>query len=516
MKKGKKLRNVGRRTISIFKQIILIIITLALIALQIALIYGLLFEAANIQFLYIFIKVLGFICVVNLIDKEMISSFKIIWIIIILVFPFVGTIFYLFAGDERTFPKKKSRKVRSYVNTFIPSQKDLKSLKEEDDVLYKHVSVITRGCDFPYYRNTEVTYFNHIDEKVERMLEDIKNAKKYIFIEYFIISSGKLLDNLIEALTVASSNGVIIKICYDDFGSKTNLKAADIKRLKAIPNLKLVKFAPLGFTLNLTVNYRNHRKTLIIDGEIGYMGGDNLADEYANYITRFGYWRDNGVRIYGEGVNNLIYMFAETWYLSTKEMLEINDYISPVKTQDNYVVMPYADGPTDNRNPAHDLYVSMINNAKDYLYISTPYLIIDRDFLNELIMAARSGVDVRILVPGIPDKKTVYLMSRSHFGELLKAGVKIYKYTPGFNHAKNFICDDKYGTVGSVNVDYRSLYLHFENGLFINDNEIVQEMRKDFEDSLKESEEITYEVWKKRPAISKIIEFVLKVFSTLM
>ena len=349
------------------------------------------------------------------------------------------------------------------------------------------------------------------------MIEDIKNAKKYIFIEYFIISSGILLNSLIDVLEKKGKEGVEIRICYDDFGSKLGLKNKDLNRIKLIPNLEIVKFAPLGLTINISANYRDHRKTVIIDGKIAYVGGDNLADEYANYKTRFGYWRDNAIRIEGEAVNNCLFSFAESWYLSTKKILDINEYKVIHKVEDsNNIVMPFGDGPTDRRNPAYDLYTSIADNAQNYLYISTPYLIIDPEFIDHICNACRSGVDVKVLIPGIPDKKTVYYLTQSHFGEILRAGGKIYKYSPGFNHAKNYICDDKYAVIGSINVDYRSLYLHFENGVYLSHDEEIIKMKEDFLNAISQSEEIDYNKWKNRPLLLKITQFILKLFSPLM
>lgn len=514
MKQNK--RHIGRRTLSIFKQIILILVTLVLLALQLITLYYVIFTASKIKWLYFFVYLLGYICVIDLIGKDMVGSFKLIWIIIILIFPFVGTIFFITCGDGRTFPTRKIRKIKAYLKNYMVHDQDLTTEIELDDTASKHISILHNGCKLYPSSNTRLRYYKNIDNKFHDMLEDIAKAKKFIFIEYFIISSGIMLNRLIEALDKASNRGVEIKIIYDDFGSKTTLKHDDLKKLQTIKNLKINKFAPFGLTLNITINYRDHRKMIVIDGEIGYVGGDNIADEYANYITRFGYWRDNAIRLEGKAVDNLVYMFSETWFLSTKEMLNIEKYRSNQDIESNNIVFTYSDGPTDDLNPAADLYLSIIQNAKKYIYISTPYFIIDQEFINNLVMASKSGVDVRILIPGIPDKKTVFLLTQSHFGKLLREGVKIYKYTPGFNHAKNMICDDKYATIGSVNIDYRSLYLHFENGVYVYDDKIISELKNDFENDLNISEEISYDAWKKRKWYVKVIGFILKLFSTLM
>lgn len=513
----KSFRNNGRKTLSIFKQIILVIVSLILIFMQIALLYLVLFTASHITWLYFLINIIGYCCVIALIGKDMVSSFKLVWIVIILIFPFPGTILYLTCGDGRTFPIRKVRKIEKYLSQYSSDVIDIEPIKKRDWIAYKHVSATLNSCGLSPHYNTQIKYYSDIDKKFKEMIEDIRKAEHYVFIEFFIISSGFMLNELIEVLKEVTNRGVEVKIIYDDFGSKKGLKESDLSRIKKIsPNLIITKFAPLGATLNLKMNYRDHRKIVVIDGKVGYVGGDNIADEYANYITRFGHWRDNAIRLEGEAIDNLVFMFAETWYLSTKVKLDMDKYRVSYKRPSQSLVYPYCDGPTDNRNPAVDLYVSMIQNARDYIYISTPYFIIDQNFIDSIVMAKKSGVDVKILIPGVPDKKTVYILTKGHFGKMLREGVKIYTYTPGFNHAKNFICDDLYATVGTVNVDYRSLYLHFENGVYIHNDPMIEELKRDFLDDVSKSEELTYEMWKKRKWYIKILEFILKIFATLM
>ena len=506
-----------RATLSILKKIILIIVSLILLAIQLLLIYLVFFKASHISWVYIIVRAIGLICVIAIFDKNIVGSYKLLWTILILIAPFIGTILFLLYGDERSFPKHKSRKIHRTIDKYLPVNAYSDIIRKIDPVAYKHITIVNNGTHLPIYTRTDVTFYSDIEKKANDLLEDMKNAKRYIFIEFFIISSGKMLDSFIEVLNQKGNEGIEIKVCYDAFGSKSGLKKKDVNRLKQIPNLTLVKFAPFGLSINIAVNYRDHRKLVIIDGNIAYMGGDNLADEYANYKTRFGYWRDNAVRIEGEAVENCLFLFAETWYLSTKKIIDMEKYKgnSSIPNTMN-IVMPFGDGPTDSNNPACDLYNSITDNAKKYLYISTPYFIIDREFINHICAASKSGVDVRILVPGIPDKKTVYVLTQSHFGDLLKAGVKIYRYKPGFNHAKNYICDDNYAVVGSINVDYRSLYLHFENGVYLSNDKSILEMKKNFLDDLEKSEEIKLEDYKKRNIFVRAIAFIMKIFSPLM
>lgn len=516
-KDNKRINNSKRFNFTFIKQLIFIIISLILLTIQIGFFYLVFFKASNISWIYALVRIIGVICVIVLFDKSMNGSYKLLWTIIILSAPFIGTVLFLLYGDERSFPKYKSRKIHKVIDEFVPKNEYVDIIKKIDPVAYKHITIVNKSTKLPVYSNTDIKFYSNIEEKHRQVLNDLKNAERYIFIEFFIISSGKMLDEVIKVLEEKGKEGVEIKICYDAFGSRMGFKKKDIKRLQNIPNLQIVKFAPFGITINITVNYRDHRKLVVVDGEVAYMGGDNLADEYANYKTRFGYWRDNAVRIEGEAVENCVCMFAETWYLSTKEILDIKKY-KGVKSIDNTmnIVMPFSDGPTDSNNPACDLYNSITDNAKKYLYISTPYFIIDQDFINHIIAAASSGVNVKILIPGIPDKKMVYALTQSHFKEMLKAGVEIYRYKPGFNHAKNYICDDNYAVIGSINVDYRSLFLHFENGVYISNDKSVLEMKQDFLQDVKKSEKIELEDYKKRNIFVRFIAFIMKLFSPLM
>ena len=516
MKKNKRIRNEWS-TINIIKKLIYLVISLILLAIQLLLYYLVFIEASKNSWIYLFVSAIGFVCVISIFDKKMSSGFKLIWTIIILVFPFVGTILYLLYGNERSFQINKSKKIHKVMNNLVGEDHQLDKIKEIDSISYKHTLLTHYGSSMPVHTNTKTKYYSDIKEKHQDLINDLNSAKKYIFMEYFIFSSGVLLDEVINVLTKKGNEGVEIKIIYDDFGSKIGFRNKDLNRFRQIPNLEIVKFEPLGITIKISANYRDHRKLAIIDGEIAYNGGDNIADEYANIKKRFGVWRDNAIRIEGEAVVNCLYGFAESWFLSTKKIIDINNYISTTECEKtNNIVMPFCDGPTDRRNPAHDLYTSITDNAQKYLYISTPYLIIDSEFIEHICNACRSGVDVRILVPGIPDKKTVYLLTESHFGEILRSGGKIYKYTPGFNHAKNYICDDKYAVIGSINVDYRSLYLHFENGVYLSHDDSIINMKEDFLKAIEQSEEIEYMKWKKRPLRLKILQFILKLFSPLM
>lgn len=505
-----------RNAKSIMRKILMIVISLLVILTQLGFLY-LLVKARDVEWLTIIVSIIGVICVIDMFNNNICSTYKMMWIILILIFPFGGSLLYLLLGNQRSFPKRRSKKVNEYIKMHNNNNGVLDELKKVDPVAYKHASIINNNRGLSIYNKTDVKFYNDIEEKHYAVLEDIKNAKRYIFIEMFIISEGRMLDELYNELKIKGEEGIEIKILYDDIGSKMIHKRKFEKRFKEIPNLKIFTYEPLGIIFNPSVNLRNHRKNIIIDGEIGYTGGDNIADEYANWKEKYGHWRDNALRIEGDAVYSMLSMFSETWYMSTKEMLNINKYKSEkVFNICNRYVMPYCDGPTGNSNTGYEVYSSIAMNATKYLYISTPYFIIDNEFIDDLIMIAKSNVDVRIMVPGIPDKKIVYLLTQSHYGRLLENGIKIYEYSPGFNHAKNYICDDKYSVVGTINIDYRSLYLHFENAIIMVDEENTKKIKEDYLNTLEKCTEIKYDDWKNRSLFKKIIQFILKIFSPLL
>lgn len=500
----------------IIKIVLIGLLTIFLILLQLSIIYFIYKSKENKWFSY-FMYGVGLICIVNMFNNSLCSTYKVMWTIIIFLMPFSGSLLYLLFGNQRSFPKRRSNKVNKYLMLQKPNSGAFEKVLKDDPVLYKYANIIKNNRGLSIYNNTHTTFYNNIERKFYDMLEDMKNAKRYIFIEMFIFSNGRMLDELYEVLKGKGNEGIEIKILYDDIGSVKNYKKKFEKRFLEIPNLKIHRYEPLGVIFNPATNFRDHRKNVIIDGIIGYVGGDNIADEYANWKERFGVWRDNAFRIEGEAVYSLLSMFSETWYMSSKEMINVNKYKYEFNTilNDDYV-MPYCDGPTGNANTGYEIYSSLTINANKYLYISTPYFIIDKEFIDNLILARKSNVDVRIMVPGIPDKKLVYMVTQSHYEMLLKNGVRIYEYTPGFNHAKNYICDDKYSIVGSINVDYRSLYLHFENAILVSSERVTKEMKEDYLKTLEDCKEITYEGWKNRSLIKRIIQFILKIFSLLL
>lgn len=466
---------------------------------------------------YFFIMLLSTLLTLSIYQSSGNSSFKLSWTIFILLVPFIGAITYLMFGNGRTLPKRKIRKINSYLSDKMPQNDNTELIRQLDPVGYKHISLLNSIANFPCHYNTESTFYSDGLTKFEALLADINNAKKFIFLEYFIIARGYAYDTITEALIRKAKEGVEVKIIYDDVGSKFVISKRDVVKLNRNKNIKMMAYNPMSYMVNLGMNYRDHRKIAVIDGNIAYVGGDNIADEYIHKIDRFGFWRDNAIRLEGEAVYNFIVMFAQNWYICSREMLDTNLYRGDLVLHTHRGVhVPFSDGPSNTRNPAYNLYTSLIENAQNYLYISTPYFIIDKEFITRLVNAKRSGVDVKILLPGIPDKKTVYKMTKSHYRDLLRAGVEIYEFTPGFNHAKNFIVDDRYAVVGTVNIDYRSLFLHFECADFMLYDPNIPKIKEDFIDAVSKSHLVTYEEWHKRSFFTKCLEAIFAALAPLL
>ena len=348
------------------------------------------------------------------------------------------------------------------------------------------------------------------------MLEELHKAKKFIFLEYFIIEPGIMWDAILEILEEKAQQGVEVRVMYDDIGSVSTLPKnyphiLEKKGIKCIPFNRLNAFACI------ILNNRDHRKILVIDGKIAFSGGINIADEYINAKVKFGHWKDNGIRVTGDTVWNYTVMFLTMWNSLRNEDQDFTQFKHHFKKHNEYhgFVSAYGETPLDKENTGQDIYLNIINRANDYVYIFTPYLIIDTDMINALTLAARRGVDIRIVIPGIPDKRIIYTVSESYVEPLVKGNVKVYKYTPGFVHSKVFVSDDHVATVGTINMDYRSLYLHFECGCYIEDNEVIKEIKNDLLDTINKSHLITKE--EAKPKFFKgLFQAILRLIAPLL
>ncbi len=510
-----------RKTTSILRRIIAVFVIIISLAIQIAISYFLItgiyifknafwFDVANI-----IVTITSFIVVAHIYNRNINTSYKLTWSILILLLPWFGLFMYLFYGNGHYVPKRKSRIIKEYLAN--REQESEKVTKDDVDVEgYNIIKGLEKMSQLICYKNTDVIFYNDALKKHQQMVEDLKNAKKYIFMEFFVLAKGKLLDEIYEILSSKSKEGVRIYIIYDDVGSGPTFPRKEKNRFKQIENLTMHPYAPYGKNLNPGINYRDHRKIVVIDGIYAYCGGDNLADEYIHEKVRFGYWRDNAIRIEGDAVEGFIKMFLEMWYLSSKEMLSFNDFkVSKHNIDNNNIVMPFGDGPTYLSHPSYSLFINLIASAKKSIYISTPYFIIDKEFINALCRALINGVEVIILTPSIPDKKSVFYLTRENYKDIIALGGKVYEYLPGFNHAKNIIIDDKYAFIGTVNIDYRSFFLHFECGTLLMHNEVIKEMKENFEYTLCQSQLITMDIWNQRPYYQRFIAFLLYFISPL-
>lgn len=507
-----------RRSLPIWRKILVLLLTLIVFAIQIS-IFAFMFQLnySNLNWLiYLIVEVIAVCLVMHIIHKPILTSYKLTWSILILIIPLPFTFLYYLTHKGRKMPHHKQKEIDATLLSYYKENYNLERLELVDSKAARLVRVLQSNAKYPLFQNTKFTFLKDGSFKFEDMLSQLKQAKKYIFIETFIISEGYVLQTLVPILKQKGEEGVEIKIIYDDLGSKITLKNKTIKILTKIKNCEIVNYNPLGLSINPAYNYRDHRKIIIVDGMIAYCGGDNLADEYIHKKERFGFWRDNCGKFEGEAVQSFVALFIETWYISTKKMLSMEKYYVPCSlvNSDSFII-PFGDGPSNLTNPGYDIFKSLISSADRTLYISTPYLVIDDSMIDAIALAARSGVDVRILMPGIPDKKSAFYLAKMHYREILKAGGKIYEFTEGFNHAKNIIVDNKYAFIGTMNMDFRSLFLHYECGaLILMDNE-VEKMQKDFLEACDKSHLVTYEEWKNRPWYQKFIAYLFYLIAPM-
>lgn len=450
-------------------------------------------------------------------------AYKIAWILPILILPVFGTLLFLMFGRTRLTRRgaRKMKEITSRYNEALEGyESSLTALQKADPdaaCQSRYISATTRA---PLFDRTEAEFLPTGELYFERLLEQLKNARHFIFLEYFIIEEGKMWSAILAVLQEKAAQGVEVRVVYDDFGCITTLPDKYDKMLEKMGIQACVfnKFKPV---ISGLFNNRDHRKICVIDGNIGFTGGVNLADEYINAVTKHGHWMDCGICLRGEGVWGLTVMFLSLWNFLCGEAdkdfrryAPTEDFLRMVKT-DGYV-QPFTDTPLDDEAVGENVYLNLISRARDYVYITTPYLVVGSEMLRALCTAAKSGVDVRILTPHIADKKPVHAVTRSHYPMLAEAGVRIFEYTPGFIHSKTFVCDDKYGVVGTINLDFRSLYLHFECATWLCGASCVGAIKEDYLQMLKICTEISAEQCRSYHAPRKLWLSILRVFSPLL
>lgn len=461
-------------------------------------------------------------------------SHKLSWTFLILLSPILGLLLYGVFGRSNLTKRTRKRMddAAKNVSKYLKQSPEImRELETNDKAIYRQVKYINDWANFPIYQNTKVSYYKCGEEMFPDMLEALRSAKKFIFLEYFIVDDGYMFGQIENILEEKVKEGVDVRFIYDDVGCINTLPTKYYKTLQA-KGIKCAAFNPFMPVLSIVMNNRDHRKIFVVDGNVGFTGGLNLADEYINRVERFGYWKDTGVRLEGEAVWSLTTMFLQMWSYITRGIEDYTVFMPTLKVDklsdeksenmlqrdDNFdgYVLPYGDTPLDHENVAENIYMNIINSATDYVYIFTPYLIVDQEMLITLCNAAKRGVDVRIVTPGIPDKKLIFFLTQSYYEPLIESGVKIYQYRPGFIHAKNFICDDKVATVGSVNLDYRSLYLHFECGVYMYKTKAIMKIKEDCREVFSVSDEITMEFCKNRNIVARILLGVMQLLAPLL
>lgn len=470
------------------------VVTALLIVIQVAWLAALLLQLGNsLPAIQTVLRILSLVAILFVIKSDMNPSYKIGWILLIAVLPILGGLMYVIFGNKR--PTKYMREMlRAQLEKSAEYLDTQESITGELDGgaagLFKYLE---DSAGYPTAKNTTVRYYRVGEEMYADLLPELEKAEKFIFLEYFIIRPGKMWDGVLEILKRKAAAGVDVRIIYDDMGCIDILPANYNATLEGwgIRTMAFNRFVP---AVSLVMNNRDHRKITVIDGKVGFTGGINISDEYINVKERFGHWKDTGLMLKGPGVFNLTLMFLEMWNAFNKDgdgyAEFIPDSFEECGSADDGYVLSFSDSPLDNESVGESVYTDMLYQAKDYIYITTPYLAIDSELQTALCMAAKRGVDVRMITPGIPDKKLVYRLTRSYYPTLLRAGVKIYEYTPGFIHAKSFVCDDKLCVVGTINMDYRSLYLHFECGTLMYNNPEIKQVKKDDLDTMEKCRKV--------------------------
>ncbi len=516
--KGNGLQQKGERRIAAALRIALVVLLLALQVAFVVLLAYLLQQRAAI--VYAALQIVGIVMAVRIYNQSGDVMYKFTWIMLILAAPVVGLILYaLWSGgvQRRRLQSSVLRRPEEPESVRVRDERSADKLAHAaPDWARLMNSLRKRG--FPAYQNTKVSYFPEGKLLLEDLIAQCERAEHFIFMEYFILAEGKLWERLSAVLCDKARAGVEVRIIFDDFGNIRRFRGETIEALRAA-GVEVHIFNPVHRYVNrLYFNYRDHRKLTCIDGNIAYTGGVNVADEYANLITRFGYWKDSGIRLDGEGAWGLTACFLEMLAFLGEKPHHERDYYRPHAPEHaEGWCQPFSDGPQNNPdNPAEDVYLQLITNAKRFLYITTPYFIPDDTVLRALCIAGDGGVDVRLMLPHIPDHRFTDLVAESHFGDLLKHGVKVYRYTPGFLHGKSVMVDREVAVVGSVNMDYRSFELHYECGAVLYGSAAIEDLLEDMDAIVEQSHAVTMEEWQSRRWYRRLAEPLLRIFAIWM
>ncbi|WP_281725334.1 cardiolipin synthase [Lachnoclostridium phocaeense] len=467
------------------------------------------------------LRVVGVVVLIYIINAEGNPAFKMTWMLCVMAFPAVGTLFYIYVKSQVgvRWMGKRLATLKIETDPYMMQDMDVvDALRASKPANANLAYYLAHHMGFPTYRNTEVTYFPLGEDKFDALVPELKKARKYIFMEYFIVEKGYMWDTILKILVQKAREGVEVRFMYDGTCAISNLPYEYPQELER-KGIRCKMMNPIRPFLSTVQNNRDHRKICVIDGRVGFTGGINLGDEYINRKERFGHWKDTAVMLKGDAVQSLTMLFLQMWNVDEKEEEHYTRYLTPrrqgLRRELGYV-LPYGDSPFDNENVGEEVYFHILNHAKKYVHIMTPYLILDNEMITTLTRTAKSGIEVIIIMPHIPDKWYAFVVAKTYYRELIRAGVQIYEYKPGFVHAKVFVSDDDTATVGTINLDYRSLYLHFECGVFIYNNSVVDRVERDFQETLMKCHKVSLVELRNRSLFSKITGQVLRLFAPLM
>lgn len=494
-------------------------IVIMLICVQVAyFVLTMIYLSSYSPYITVFFTVISVLMVLHIIGRRENPSFKIAWCIAILSFPVFGGLLYLvmrIQASNKEFREKLAETAQD-IPALTQSEEVLKSLNECNEDAAMQASYLIKTAGFPVYNASGAKYLPLGESFFEELLKRLKSAQKYIFMEYFIIAEGCMWDCILDVLEAKARNGVDVRVMYDSMGSLFLLPDKYWKTLEK-KGIKCVEFNKFRPTVSAIQNNRDHRKICVIDGRYAFTGGINIGDEYINQLDRCGHWKDNSVMIIGDAVKSFTNIFLRMWN-SSYHTADNRDYLSEElpKISDDGFIIPYCDSPWDGEYVCHGVYTNIVNRAKKYLYITTPYFIIGDEFITALELAAKSGVDVRIITPSIWDKRFVHLTTQSCYERLVKAGIRVYEYTPGFIHAKTFLCDDTVAAVGTANVDYRSMYLQYECGVWMCGCKAIKDIKEDILSVIEKSHEITLDQCKEKSLLMRMAQRIIQLFAPLM
>ncbi len=518
--KGKKFLKKGKSGLlkAVFSRFGII---LAIFIIQLVLLLMMFVEFTSFipQFFGAFV-VLFLLIVLYLLNTQMDPTSKITWLIIIMLMPVFGALLLVYTRTDlgHRVLKKKLGQISEHTRDMLEQDTEvMNALISESSGTSSLVKYLNRASCYPAYDKSEAIYFPSGESAFCGMKKKLREAKHFIFLEFFIIAEGKMWEEILSILKEKAKSGVEVRVMYDGTCEFSTLPHDYPKKLRELGILCKV-FAPITPLLSTHYNYRDHRKILVIDGNCAFTGGVNFADEYINEYERFGHWKDAAIMIEGEAVKSFTRMFLGMWNINEKNPV-YEEYLR-FPTQKYYkesgYVVPYGDSPLDRDKAAERVYMDIINRAKDYVYIMSPYFIPDNELEDALKFAAERGVDTRLILPGIPDKKLPYLLAGTYFPSMIESGVKIYKYTPGFIHSKVVLSDDKKAVVGSVNLDYRSFYHHFECAAYLYKTDCIIDIKKDFTNTFTVCEAVTKENTRKEKIRTKLLGAFFKVLAPLM